>query len=60
MRAPTEEETRAENYRRSAKKRKEFQRNLRRKLRGNAGARNDLQRKWAPLTCDTSIAENRK
>lgn len=60
MRAPTAEEVRAENYRRSVKKRKDFQRNQRRKLRGNAGARNDLQRKWEPLICDTSIAENRK
>lgn len=60
MRAPTEEETRAEQYRRSAKKRKQFQRNLRRKLRGNAGTRNELERNWKPLTCDTSVAENRK
>lgn len=60
MRAPTEEETRAENYRHSTEKRKEFQRNLRRKLKGDKGARNDLQRKWTPLTCDTSIPGNRK
>lgn len=60
MRAPTEEEQRAADYRHSAEKRKRFQRDLRRKLRGNAGARNDLQRKWNPLTCDTSFVENRK
>ena len=60
MRAPTEEETRAENYRHSAKKRRDFQRNLRRKLKGDKGARNDLQRKWTPLICNTSLVENRK
>lgn len=60
MRAPTEEESRAERYRHSAKKRRDFQRNLRRKLRGNAGAKNDLDRRWKPLVCDTSQAENRK
>lgn len=60
MRAPTEEELRAEAYRHSAEKRKRAIRERRRKLRGNAGARNDLQRRWAPLICDTSRVENRK
>lgn len=60
MRAPTEEETRAENYRHSAKKRRDFQRNLRRKLKGNPSARSNLERNWKPLICDTSLVENRK
>lgn len=60
MRAPTEEEIRAENYRHSAKKRREAMRERRRKLRGSAAARNDLQRRWSPLICDTSRVENRK
>lgn len=60
MRAATEEEQRAEAYRHSAKKRRDFQRNLRRKLRGSAAARNELERNWKPLICDTSRVENRK
>lgn len=60
MREPTEEEQRAADYRASAVKRKRAIRERRRKLKGNAGARADLQRKWNPLICDTSIAENRK
>lgn len=60
MRAPTEEESRAEAYRHSATKRRQAIKERRRKLRGNAAARNELERKWAPLVCDTSIAENRK
>ena len=60
MRAATEEEARAEMYRHRAKKRKEFQRNLRRKLRGSAAAKAELDRNWKPLICDTSVAENRK
>ena len=60
MRAPTEEEQRAEEYRRSAVKRKRAMRERKRKLRGNAGARKDLQRRWDPLICDTSIPENRR
>ncbi len=60
MRTPTEEEIRAENYRHSAEKRKRAIRDRKRKLRGNAGARAELERNWKPLVCDTSIAENRK
>jgi len=60
MRAPTEEEQRAEEYRRSAVKRKRAMRDRKRKLRGNVAAREDLQRRWNPLICDTSIPENRR
>lgn len=60
MRVPTEEEIRAENYRHSAKKRKEAIRERRRKLRGSAAARAELERNWKPLVCDTSRVENRK
>ena len=64
MRAPTEEETRAENYRHSTTKRRRAIAERRRKLRGSSGAAADLQRDWQALLpgkCgDTSIAENRK
>lgn len=60
MRVPTEEETRAENYRHSAEKRKRAIRERKRKLRGDAGARATLERNWKPLICDTSITGNRK
>ena len=64
MRAPTEEEQRAEDYRRSAVKRKRAMAERRRKLRGNSGARAQLARNWKPLLVDecgdTSYPENRK
>lgn len=60
MRAPTEEEQRAADYRAAAVKRKRAIRERRRKLKGNAGARADLERRWKPLICDTSLVENRK
>jgi hypothetical protein len=64
MRAPTDEEIRAENYRRDREKGRRAMRDRKRKLRGNAGAAAELQRKTRALMTsdcgDTSYAENRK
>lgn len=64
MRAPTDEEQRAEDYRRDRTKRARAMRERKRKLRGNSGARAELARNWKPLLSgdcgDTSYAENRK
>lgn len=64
MRAPTEEEQRAEDYRRDREKGQRAMRERRRKLRGNAGAAEALKRNWRPLLpdhCgDTSYSENRR
>lgn len=64
MRAPTDEEQRAEDYRRNRGKRRRAMRERKRKLRGDSGARRELQRNWQAILPDrrgdTSYAENRK
>lgn len=64
MRAATPEEQRAENYRRDRVKRRRFQADLRRKLRGSEAAAQNLKLNTRPLLpghCgDTSYPENRK
>jgi len=64
MIAPTPEEQRAEDYRRAQEKRRRFQAQLKRRLRGNTAAAHDLRRKTraalASSCGDTSRPENRK
>lgn len=64
MREPTDEEVRADEYRRSRVKRRRAIAERKRKLRGNSGAAANLARNWRPLLLgkcgDTSYAENRK
>lgn len=64
MREPTDEDQRAEDYRRNREKGKRAMRERKRRLRGNSGAAADLRRNTQALLngqCgDTSYAENRK
>jgi len=64
MRAPTEEEMRAEAYREQRRRQKIAIKDRRLRLKGNRGARRELQRDWQPVISgpcgDTSYPENRK
>ena len=64
MRAPTEEEAKAEAYRAQRRQQKVAIRNRKLRLKGNRSARRELQRNWQPVISgpcgDTSRPENRR